>query len=248
MISETVWPIIVFLSTLSLRRATQSIQKAVNMPRFLSTLSLRRATRTGLTCGGGRIISIHALLAESDQSQTVTKWASSAFLSTLSLRRATLLTMFIFCSMIFLSTLSLRRATFRNSCRGFLISYFYPRSPCGERLSSFIIVYVKERNFYPRSPCGERRHPKMSDHPHNTNFYPRSPCGERPGTSESRYKRTSDFYPRSPCGERQPATSRNDKHDVFLSTLSLRRATSCFNPVSCQHLYFYPRSPCGERR
>ena len=34
---------------------------------FLSTLSLRRATRTGLTCGGGRNISIHALLAESDR-------------------------------------------------------------------------------------------------------------------------------------------------------------------------------------
>ena len=34
-----------------------------------------------------------------------------------------------------------------------------------------------------------------------------------------------DFYPRSPCGERQPTPSRNDKHNIFLSTLSLRRAT-----------------------
>ena len=56
-------------------------------------------------------------------------------------------------------------------------------------------------------------------------FYPRSPCGERrlDVTKSSRY--CAYFYPRSPCGERQPATSRNNKHNVFLSTLSLRRAT-----------------------
>ena len=33
---------------------------------FLSTLSLRRATRRGVTCYLDNIISIHALLAESD--------------------------------------------------------------------------------------------------------------------------------------------------------------------------------------
>ena len=34
--------------------------------------------------------------------------------------------------------------------------YFYPRSPCGERL---LDVQPKDENtldFYPRSPCGER--------------------------------------------------------------------------------------------
>ena len=80
-----------FLSTLSLRRATpEEPLRMYNIvdnfyPRspcgerqtpkptkeehtiFLSTLSLRRATpRTGLTCGDGLNISIHALLAESD--------------------------------------------------------------------------------------------------------------------------------------------------------------------------------------
>ena len=34
------------------------------------------------------------------------------------------------------------------------------------------------------------------------------------------------FYPRSPCGERQPTAARNDKNNIFLSTLSLRRATT----------------------
>ena len=34
----------------------------------------------------------------------------------------------------------------------------------------------------------------------------------------------------------------------FLSTLSLRRATSCGASVWSVGVYFYPRSPCGERR
>ena len=34
----------------------------------------------------------------------------------------------------------------------------------------------------------------------------------------------------------------------FLSTLSLRRATTCEASRASQDVYFYPRSPCGERR
>ena len=79
------------------------------------------------------------------------------------------------------------------------------------------------------------------------------------------------FYPRSPCGERPPRLARVVPTPIFLSTLSLRRATSpkCVLPWMtsrflstlslrratrrdraqhgpCSH--FYPRSPCGERR
>ena len=55
-----------FLSTLSLRRATGF--GVGNWPRviFLSTLSLRRATEFQQGRNGQNIISIHALLAESD--------------------------------------------------------------------------------------------------------------------------------------------------------------------------------------
>ena len=35
---------------------------------------------------------------------------------------------------------------------------------------------------------------------------------------------------------------------IFLSTLSLRRATLCYVVVSQLQYNFYPRSPCGERR
>ena len=102
-----------FLSTLSLRRATASVFLIGSRSQFLSTLSLRRATRTGLTCGDGRNISIHALLAESDKLVNVHNNPTTKFLSTLSLRRATRLMKERTINWHqFLSTLSLRRATF----------------------------------------------------------------------------------------------------------------------------------------
>ena len=104
------WPI--FLSTLSLRRATFKLKIMYRAFRFLSTLSLRRATWPGLLARPFFIISIHALLAESDtwargsrvtyvisihallaesdiNSSVNTADQEARFLSTLSLRRAT---------------------------------------------------------------------------------------------------------------------------------------------------------------
>ena len=105
------------------------------------------------------MISIHALLAESDLLYFMTSVNHSAFLSTLSLRRATVgqgkaktsLIISIHALLaesdargdnvlgqgpVFLSTLSLRRATFhRTSIPALLGKHFYPRSPCGERHS-----------------------------------------------------------------------------------------------------------------
>ena len=57
------------------------------------------------------VISIHALLAESDACASSASGADPSFLSTLSLRRA---------------TGSVGRSSFK-------LTYFYPRSPCGER-------------------------------------------------------------------------------------------------------------------
>ena len=55
------------------------------------------------------------------------------------------------------------------------------------------------------------------------------------------------FYPRSPCGERPIISKIDTRRSVFLSTLSLRRAT-CGCSARCRYWgYFYPRSPCGER-
>ena len=123
-----------FLSTLSLRRATVKVcADLIQQRKFLSTLSLRRATRLP---GGQSLpspISIHALLAESDDLQVHRAALVIIFLSTLSLRRATGFPAGNLCPVRFLSTLSLRRATAGCShpCR--YNGNFYPRSPCGER-------------------------------------------------------------------------------------------------------------------
>ena len=107
-----------------------------------------------------------------------------SFLSTLSLRRATPALHNILELFAFLSTLSLRRATHAPSHNPCSHSNFYPRSPCGERLSTYrhqgrqnpisIHALLAESddfkrlgllgwlNFYPRSPCGERRNTRNS--------------------------------------------------------------------------------------
>ena len=80
-----------FLSTLSLRRATvSSVLPGFAKRLFLSTLSLRRATQVKQTCRAGTSISIHALLAESDDDLEPSTTRRLTFLSTLSLRRATI--------------------------------------------------------------------------------------------------------------------------------------------------------------
>ena len=56
----------IFLSTLSLRRATYLDRQNPERAEFLSTLSLRRATLRVVDGSKSSIISIHALLAESD--------------------------------------------------------------------------------------------------------------------------------------------------------------------------------------
>ena len=57
---------------------------------FLSTLSLRRATQPPIQAFTVKRISIHALLAESDRNWRKPHGQNTIFLSTLSLRRATL--------------------------------------------------------------------------------------------------------------------------------------------------------------
>ena len=73
---------------------------------------------------------------------------SAEFLSTLSLRRAT-----FFANVknvwdhVFLSTLSLRRATTMRPWMQAAMTYFYPRSPCGERPSARSLVASLSRQF-----------------------------------------------------------------------------------------------------
>ena len=164
------------------------------------------------------------------------------------------------------SILSLRRATPRHRrCTAFR-TYFYPRPPCGERLTNTRLD-ERERIFYPRSPCGERR-PVGHTQPRCAHFYPRSPCGERRkiadavaleaqflstlslrratapgfGTSAS----PGDFYPRSPYGERLSAAFNVPEGDISIHALLTESDRGLHNQVS-EIFDFYPRSPYGER-
>ena len=123
-------------------------------------------------------ISIHALLAESDLDLHRDIAGEGLFLSTLSLRRATGWELLLLPhGLQFLSTLSLRRATQQLPHLDIRALDFYPRSPCGERRAA-TNTRARHWNFYPRSPCGERQNAcKLNFMVHN--FYPRSPCGER---------------------------------------------------------------------
>ena len=88
-----------FLSTLSLRRATTTATHTTTASKFLSTLSLRRATAADAEANAAADaqISIHALLAESDDQLKAKQQELTAFLSTLSLRRATVVLFVHFC-------------------------------------------------------------------------------------------------------------------------------------------------------
>ena len=124
----------------------------------------------------------------------------------------------------FLSTLSLRRATPGCGCTRMWRRDFYPRSPCGERLYQHSTIGSTTADFYPRSPCGERRASCR-------------PQGLGKAISIHALLAESDYW-------RMAAVA---GCDLFLSTLSLRRATPVLIVRGSAKLYFYPRSPCGER-
>ena len=131
--------------------------------------------------------------------------------------------------------------------RGKSANYFYPRSPCGERPAwnrftqrrDFISIHA----LLAESDMGCIPWSQSPLH-----FYPRSPCGERPRSGAGCLICLLHFYPRSPCGERLMISETVWLIIVFLSTLSLRRATIVEGFCSPGIKNFYPRSPCGERR
>ena len=132
------------------------------------------------------LISIHALLAESDIDMISQPGCALPFLSTLSLRRATTdelgTRLCDYCISIhallaesdpkgsvhdfkleeFLSTLSLRRATLATWQPGHVCRDFYPRSPCGERqencMDGYKIVYISIHALLAESDAGILAH------------------------------------------------------------------------------------------
>ena len=191
-------------------------------------------------------ISIHALLAESDPFTTSMSTRLVGFLSTLSLRRATYapLTSELHC--LFLSTLSLRRATHPGQPVRGMPSHFYPRSPCGERRSvasvAFASVLISIHTLLAESDA------EVS-----------TMQGLNVISIHALLAESDSWYLVGVCllfvflstlslrratwgGSRGRKTAA-----LFLSTLSLRRATTRRRRRKLHSWYFYPRSPCGER-
>ena len=152
-------------------------------------------------CLQNNTISIHALRVEGDR-----------FIS-----------MLAYWPVLFLSTPSVWRATGCPQACSTACADFYPRPPCGGRLSLRLFRLVIQ-NFYPRPPCGGRPLPLYfsAAYPY---FYPRPPCGGRrcfyqqvepfpkisihalrvegDMTTRAEFLPAPDFYPRPPCGGRR---------------------------------------------
>ena len=101
---------------------------------FLSTLSLRRATANAVDQILPGHISIHALLAESDVQVVIIVMHTLISIHALLAESDPPYNLMIHHAKKFLSTLSLRRATSASIARPYVTGDFYPRSPCGERL------------------------------------------------------------------------------------------------------------------
>ena len=146
--------------------------------------------------------------------------------------------------------------------------YFYPRSPCGERLRGWTLningpIFLSTLSLRRATPTQQRktktneflstlslrRATGLSQVTVNavSNFYPRSPCGERRWTLQN-HQDTSPISIHALLAESDVSFMLYDTSSlIFLSTLSLRRATRKAVTTRGNYRYFYPRSPCGER-
>ena len=190
---------------------------------FLSTLSLRRAT---LQRNHGKhltLISIHALLAESD------KQAKALKVSALCISIHALLAE---------SDLATRQPYY--VC-GISIHALLAESDCSARFG-----FCRPRYFYPRSPCGER--PDDTDNAAREEEF-LSTLSLRRATFSLPETPTLVVLFLSTLSLRRATQSsaKSTPEEAFLSTLSLRRATGTLSDTSDVTANFYPRSPCGER-
>ena len=127
---------------------------------------------------------------------------------------------------VFLSTLSLRRATWvwmgGLSCDG----NFYPRSPCGERRGWTLNINgpmkISIHALLAESDVALLRRITIT-----VDISIHALLAESDPPAPPRRELYKDFYPRSPCGERQRKAGPEGPAKLpFLSTLSLRRATT----------------------
>ena len=103
------------------------------------------------------------------------------------------------------------------------------------------------RNFYPRSPCGERLTTLTTSR--RTEQFLSTLSLRRATVRQVILAEPFIFISIHALlaeSDHRPAKSGLGR-PIFLSTLSLRRATHDEAVFSVKHRHFYPRSPCGER-
>ena len=195
--------------------------------------------------------------------------SSSVFLSTLSLRRATGEP----ARPVQRSNISIHALLAESDSHTFNLTrfqcYFYPRSPCGERLASSVVLSNTIKiSIHALLAESDRR--TFRNQQRCSNFYPRSPCGERQrqldavtaaymisihallaesdGVCNQKPPQARKFLSTLSLRRATVALCGYERAAGFLSTLSLRRATAAADRIRAVFRHFYPRSPCGERR
>ena len=191
-----------FLSTLSLRRATfRHCTTYLNCSRFYPRSPCGERLEQSASYNAYLEVSIHALLAESDVVGTVKIARPMLFLSTLSLRRATKLLAKWLCNA--------------------LVSIHALLAESDKLLAKWLCNALVSIHALLAESDAETAHERANGFAFLSTLSLRRATSQQPaGTT-----RTTCFYPRSPCGERRVNEDRYGQQFWFLSTLSLRRAT-----------------------
>ena len=259
---------VTFLSTLSLRRATKRYWLAAHFKALFYPRS--PCGERHITSAQAWIVysfSIHALLAESDYRFCAACVPKNFSIHAL-LAESDSIGVLTLQSQTFSIHALLAESDVSQHSPSTVHTIFYPRSPCGER---HIWATLTGQNTTFLSTLSLRRATAQRIAVmHDANFLSTLSLRRATPMTERMVAGFEIFYPRSPCGERQPRAGRcrgcgafsihallaeSDfnclrqigKPCVFLSTLSLRRATTAVKTGLAYHRLFYPRSPCGER-
>ena len=111
---------------------------------------------------------------------------------------------------------------------------FYPRSPCGERPTITGIIY-SDRKISIHALLAESDDLHRGEMVLTARISIHALLAESDRATSFAVSVAENFYPRSPCGERPEADGIVDVIGEFLSTLSLRRATISDAPSSAPY-------------
>ena len=215
-----------FLSTLSLRRATAtSMPPTFILSTFLSTLSLRRATYWPRVIVSPTLYFYPRSPCGERPKELALAAKNAVFLSTLSLRRATWMSRSSAGRGKFLSTLSLRRATGGFGAGSWRLAIFLSTLSL-RRATLEIFLYYQDNRISIHALLAESDYMGVYEQEHSYAISIHALLAESDTGAKSHDPGKVHFYPRSPCGERQMPMYGTGDYERFLSTLSLRRATT----------------------